>query len=96
MTAEDVPNALMERLSTQEAQLLASVAAGASAPVLRPDVCVGALKRLRLERELAELQREIDRLQTAGNTGAASRNLLQRKLAVQRAFEAMGQVTELQ
>ncbi len=95
-TAEDVPNTLMERLSTQEAELLASVAAGASPPVLRPDVCVYSLKRLRLEREQAELQREIDRLQTAGNTGAAFTELLQRKLAVQRALEAMGQVNELQ
>ena len=86
---EDVPSALMERLSTQEAELVAAVAAGASSPVLRPDVCVFSLKRLRLEREQADVQREIDRLQSAGDFGPALIALLQKKLAVQRALESM-------
>ena len=86
---EDVPSALMERLSTQEAELVAAVAAGAASPVLRPDVCVFSLKRLRLEREQADVQREIDRLQSAGDFGPALIALLQKKLAVQRALESM-------
>jgi hypothetical protein len=87
---EDVPSTLMERLNTREAELLAAVAAEPSSPVLGPEVCVHSLKRLRFEREQAELQREIDRLQTSGNTGPDLTELLQKKLRVQRALEAIG------
>ena len=57
---------LMERLSTQEAELLASVAAEPSPPAVLPDLCVVALKYVRLERELADVQRELNRLQNHG------------------------------
>ena len=93
---EDVPTTLMERLSTQEAELLASVAAEASPPATFPDLCVVALKYVRLERELAEVQRELNRLQNIGDTGAPLLALLDRKQRMVRALEAMKPPKELQ
>ncbi|HJU41792.1 MAG TPA: DNA primase [Vicinamibacterales bacterium] len=93
---EDVPTVLMERLSTQEAELLASVAAEPSAPANFPDLCVVALKYVRLERELAEVQRELNRLQNMGDTGANLLSLLDRKQRMVRALEAMKPPKELQ
>jgi DNA primase len=94
--AEDVPAALMERLSTQEAELLASVAAEPSPPAVLPDLCVVALKYVRLERELAAIQRELKRLQDQGDSGAAVMALLDRKQRMIRALEAMKPPKELQ
>jgi DNA primase len=94
--AEDVPATLMERLSTQEAELLASVAAEPSPPANLPDLCVVALKYVRLERELAEVQRELNRLQNIGDTGAPLMALLDRKQRMVRALEAMKPPKELQ
>ena len=92
----DVPGTLMERLSTQEAELLASVAAEPSPPANFPDLCVVALKYVRLERELAEVQRELNRLQNIGDTGAPLLALLDRKQRMVRALEAMKPPKELQ
>lgn len=94
--AEDVPAALMERLSTQEAELLASVAAEPSPPAVLPDLCVVALKYVRLERELADVQRELKRLQDMGDSGPASMVLLAKKSQMVRALEAMKPPKELQ
>ncbi len=93
---DDVPSALMERLSTQEAELLASVAAEPSAPAILPDLCVVALKYVRLERELADVQRELNRLQNMGDRGPASTALLAQKTRMVRALEAMKPPKELQ
>ncbi len=93
---EDVPTTLMERLSTQEAELLASVAAEPSPPANLPDLCVVALKYVRLERELADVQRELNRLQNIGDTGAPLLALLDRKQRMVRALEAMKPPKELQ
>ena len=93
---EDVPSALMERLSTQEAELLASVAAEPCPPAVLPDLCVVALKYVRLERELADVQRELKRLQDIGDSGPASMVLLARKSQMVRALEAMKPPKELQ
>jgi DNA primase len=82
--ASDVPNALMERLSTSEAQWLAAVASEASAPVLDAESSVRSIKRLRLERELSAVQRAIDRLQEHGEKGADFLTLLQKKLELGR------------
>ncbi len=83
----DVPNALMERLSTAEAQWLAAVASEASAPVLDAESSVRSIKRLRLERELSAVQRAIDRLQEHGEKGADFLTLLQKKLELGRLLE---------
>lgn len=63
--AETVTESLLERLSTGEDGLVSLVRAqpGHLAP---PIECARALRRLRYERERAELQREIDRLQELG------------------------------
>ena len=82
--ASDVPNALMERLSTSEAQFLAAVASEASAPVLDAASSVRSIKRLRVERELSAVQRAIDRLQEQGEKGADFLTLLQKKLELGR------------
>ena len=94
--AEDVPATLMERLSTQEAELLASVAAEPSPPAVLPDLCVLALKYVRLERQLADVQRELNRLQNMGDTGPALMDLLHQKQTMIRALEAMKPPKELQ
>jgi hypothetical protein len=63
--ADAVTESLLERLSTGEAALISTVRAqpGPAAP---PIECARALRRLRYERERAELQREIDRIQDLG------------------------------
>ena len=61
-----------------------------------PDLCVLALKYVRLERELAEVQRELNRLQSVGDSGSASTALLQKKQGMIRALEAMKLPKELQ
>jgi len=65
-TAADLlPSTLLQRLSTVNAQLVTSIAASATPPAPAAE-CVRALKRLRWERERADIQREIDRLQQLG------------------------------
>jgi hypothetical protein len=65
-TAPDLlPSALLQRLSTVNAQLVTGIAATAASPA-PPAACARALKRLRWERERAAIQREIDRLQQLG------------------------------
>jgi DNA primase len=80
----EVPNLLMERLSSVEANRLAAIASEASAPVLEPEASVKSLKRLKHERDLASVQREIDRLQTQGERGPELHALLLRKLELGR------------
>jgi DNA primase len=63
--AAALPSTLLQRLSTVNAQLVASIAANPT-PQAPPLDCVRALKRLRWERERAAIQREIDRLQEMG------------------------------
>jgi DNA primase len=60
-----VTDSLIERLSTGEAALIAALRAQPGRPA-PPTECARALRRLRYERERAELQREIDRLQDLG------------------------------
>lgn len=62
---ERLPAALFERLTSMEAQWLSAAAAGPFAPAPAGD-CVRALRRLRFEREQAQVQEEIDRLQRLG------------------------------
>jgi DNA primase len=75
-----LPSALLQRLSTVNAQLVTSIAATAFSPASPAD-CARALKRLRCERERAAIQREIDRLQQLDATqhGHEINDLWQRK-----------------
>jgi len=63
-----LPEALIERLSKGEAAFVQDIARSAGAPAEAAD-CVRTLKSLRYDRERADVQREIDRLQEAGAAG---------------------------
>jgi hypothetical protein len=77
---EDLPSALLQRLSTRDARLVTAVAATGTPPVLSPLECARALRRLRWQRERAAIQREIDRLQQLGPAAASAEiDLLLRK-----------------
>ena len=60
-----LPSALFERLNPVEAQLVTSIAAAASPPAHALS-CVQELQQLRVEREIAAVQREMDQLQELG------------------------------
>jgi DNA primase len=85
-----LPSALLQRLSTGDAQLVTRIAASANHPA-PPLECAHALKRLRLEREGAALQREIDRLQElgAGQYGREIDLLWQRKIDLRHRIEEL-------
>ena len=77
---EFTPSALLERLSTVDAQLVAAIASEAEAHVHDAGGCVRMIKRLRYERERAAIQRVIDRLQeVGGHEGEQLQELLVRK-----------------
>lgn len=85
-----LPGAVLERLSTAEAQLVAAVAAESSPPVRDVEACVRTLKLLRYEREQAAVQREIVRLQEEGAAeGPRLEALWARKRAVLAAINAL-------
>jgi DNA primase len=66
--AEHLPAALLQRLSTEDAQLVTNIASEPAPPATLVDECVRAMRRLRFDRERAAIQREIDRLQQLGAT----------------------------
>ena len=87
--AETVTNSLLERLSTGEAALIATLKAQSECPA-PPTDCARALRRLRFERERAELQREIDRLQDLGPAQAGQiETLWVKKKALSQQLEAL-------
>jgi DNA primase len=85
-----LPTALLQRLSTVNAELVASIASTtiSTAP---PAACVRAIKRLRWERERAAIQRKIDRLQELGATqhGQEIDTLWQRKKSLLHRIEEL-------
>jgi len=84
------PSALLERLSTVDAQLATAIASEGEAHVRDAHDCVRILKRLRWERERAAIQREIDRLQEiGGRDGEKLQELLVRKYDVIQRIEAL-------
>jgi DNA primase len=80
-----IPGALVERLSTAEAALVHHIAADGSAPA-DPADCVQTLRKQRYDRERAQIQQEIDRLQetAAGQYSERLNELLRKKEALQR------------
>jgi DNA primase len=60
-----MPSALFERLNPVEAQLVTGIAAAATPPAHALS-CVQELQQLRVEREIAAVQREMDQLQELG------------------------------
>jgi DNA primase len=65
-SARFLPSTLIQRLSTMNAQLVTRIATDTAPPAKIVSDCIQALKRLRFDRERAEIQREIDRLQELG------------------------------
>jgi hypothetical protein len=88
-----LPDALIERLSSTEAALVTEIARQ-GAPAQDPADCVRTLKKQRYDRERADLQQKIDRLQQlgAGSYGAELDELLRKKEALQRIGHTEGLV----
>jgi DNA primase len=80
---ERLPSALLQRLSTVNAQLVTGIATSPIQPA-PPAECIHAIKRLRWERERAAIRREIARLQELGSAehGPEIDSLSRRLLAV--------------
>jgi DNA primase len=81
-----LPSALLERLNALEAELVTRIAADPTAP-WPAESCVRELQQLRAEREFAGIQREIRRLQEAGEQ--ADSDILAKKLALARELEQL-------
>jgi DNA primase len=88
---EDLPHALLERLSTQEAGLVAEITAQTEPPVRFPADCVAELRRLNLARERAELQQQLDRLLEQGIPSSDERinQLGMRQLALKQQMDSL-------
>jgi DNA primase len=89
--AGSIPGGLFERLSKGEAALVEEIAGQAGAPA-DPADCVRTLKKQRFDRQRAEIQREIDRLQEleAGQYSEQLNDLLRKKEALQRICHTEG------
>jgi DNA primase len=88
---EQVPSALIQRLSEGDTQLVTSIAAEQAPPAKSLNECVAAVRRLRLDRERAALQRQIDWLQEqdAGRDDGEIEKLYQRKIALLHQMEEL-------
>ena len=65
-TPEALPAVLLEQLSDEKAQIVRDIATNPGAPPFPAIECAEALRRQRLDRERAAIQRDIDRLQKLG------------------------------
>jgi DNA primase len=81
-----LPSALLERLTSVEAQLVTGIAAEPSAPWSAIS-CTRELQQLRAHREFSAIQREIARLQESGVT--PDTYLLEKKLVLARELEVL-------
>ena len=90
--SEGLPQALLERLSTQEAGLVSEISAQREPPALVPAHCAAELRRLRLVRERAEVQRQLDRLLEQGVSSGDERinELGTRQLELKQQIDAIG------
>ena len=90
--SEVLPQTLLERLSTLEAGLVTEISAQPEPPALVLTDCVAELRRLRLERERADVTGELKRLQEQGVPSSDSRidRLGTRQLELKQQIEALG------
>ena len=90
---DSIPRTLEERLSKGEAAMIHDIRLQASCPATALD-CVRALKKLRVDRELAGIQRELTRLQEQGPPadGSAMDALLLTKQALLQRRESLIEV----
>ena len=84
---EELPNALMERLTDQEAQLLSKIASERESPVHSLDSCVQMLRFSRIERQLLEIQQDINRGRRGEQSDEAVNHLLRQKNALRSQLE---------
>jgi DNA primase len=91
MPPESLPSTLIERLTKGEARLVSELGRPEKAPA-HPSDCVIALKKRRFDRERAEVQREIGRLQEQGGARYEDEivTLWARKRDLLRRIEEMG------
>ena len=89
---EGLPQALLERLSREEAGLVAEITAQPEPPVRVPADCVAELRRLQLARERADVQRQLDRLLEQGIPSNDHRinELGMRQLALKQQIDSLG------
>ena len=92
--SEGLPQALLERLSTQEAGLVREITAQPVPPVLVAADCVVELRRLQLALERADVQRQMARLLEQGISSSDQRinELGMRQLALKQQIDAIGSV----
>jgi DNA primase len=89
MPPEVLPELLRERLNEGERVLLER-AAGAEAPAGGPAECVQALKRIRIEHQIADLQNEIEQMQRASQIDDVKlAALMERKTMLLRQLDAL-------
>ena len=89
---DSIPRTLLERLNKGEAGVIDEICRQASPPGAALD-CVRALKKLRVDRELAEIQRELSRLQEQGPAADGGMDaLLVRKQALLQRRESLIEV----
>lgn len=81
---EELPGALMERLSDLEAQLVSRAASEREAPVSDLSACFESLRHLRLTRELGQLEAEITRLKRVDPSSPELWNLTARSIDLAR------------
>jgi DNA primase len=88
---EGLPQALLERLSTLEAGLVAEITAQPEPPVRVAADCVAELRRLQLVRERADVQEQLDRLLEQGIPSDDNRinELGMRQLALKQRIESL-------
>jgi len=85
---DDVPSALLARLNTEEARLVAGIAAENACPVPAAE-SADELRLLRYERQRAALQREIEQIQASGGDGDQLAALGQRKVELSREIDRL-------
>jgi DNA primase len=89
---DSIPRTLLERLSKGEAGVIDEICRQATPPGAALD-CVRALKKLRVDRDLAEIQRELSRLQEQGSAADGGMDaLLVRKQALLQRRESLIEV----
>jgi hypothetical protein len=88
---QSIPDALKERLSTGEIQLVDDISAAPQPPVKVLADCVVELRKRRLERERAAIERELNALLAQGGSGHDQRinELGTRRIGLKQQIEAM-------
>lgn len=81
---EVLPSSLMERLTDREARILTQAGAERQPPVTDLSACVEALARVRVRRDLVEIDREIAQLAAQDPASQRLTELVMKKIAIRR------------